>query len=172
MNEESPGEFTLCIERCWRYFTAEVNGKNSTEIDGSTITDSRAWLDMRKGSVSHSCFRNLHPFHSQKYKVSQPKEILPILECGLSGFAKDAWTAYRKKAIIFYWTQSFCLNRCMFMNSTGCLTVFWSTWSWKKTPLNYRFVVVSLFAHCLEPLLGTSSTLGLFGAKGFPATLS
>lgn len=39
---------------------------------------------------------------AKKYKVSWPKEILPLLECGLSGFAKETSIAYRTKAIIFY----------------------------------------------------------------------
>lgn len=39
---------------------------------------------------------------AKKYKVSQEKEILPFLEGGLSGFAKETSTAYRTKAIIFY----------------------------------------------------------------------
>lgn len=31
---------------------------------------------------------------AKKYKVSQPKEILPLLECGLSGFAKENKSHY------------------------------------------------------------------------------
>lgn len=39
---------------------------------------------------------------AKRYKVSQPKEILPFLECGLSVFAKETSTTYRTKAIIFH----------------------------------------------------------------------
>lgn len=60
-------------------FTAEINEKNSTEVNGSTITDvsNGAWLHIENVSVIFILETYTHSV-AKKYKGSQPKAVLHI----------------------------------------------------------------------------------------------
>lgn len=68
---------SICVEKA--KFTAEINEKNYTEVNGSTITDgsSGAWLYIENVSVIFILETYTYSI-AKKYKVSQPKAILHI----------------------------------------------------------------------------------------------
>lgn len=90
-------------------FTAEKNGKNSTEVNGFTITDpsnGASGICVEKMSAIFILETYLHSI-AQRYKVydsmvlSQPKAILHLTEDRLNGFAKEESKVSKTKFITF-----------------------------------------------------------------------